>query len=103
MVEQINTENYDCDTVSFTLTIPTVTTIRERAVFIYLSKTENQIKNIYNSKAKVQNIKDIWKWYLSTDIQSSIKKRMASSNILSPLTIDVCISYPEDKEECLEL
>ncbi|XP_011505776.1 PREDICTED: putative tRNA pseudouridine synthase Pus10, partial [Ceratosolen solmsi marchali] len=103
IVEEINTENYDCDTISLTLTIPTVIIIRERAVFIYLSKIDALNKNVCYNKAKVQNIKDVWKWYLSFYIQLLTKKSMESSNIVSPLTVDVFISYPQDQEECQEL
>lgn len=98
MSSQIEDIKNDCSTVSFNLTLPTVVQIRERAMQYYLST--HLSSNLWDNKIKVQNIKEVWKWFLSPKIECMINKNLEISNISSPFSIDVHISYLEDQEEC---
>ncbi|OXU23453.1 hypothetical protein TSAR_001637 [Trichomalopsis sarcophagae] len=101
MISQIEDFKNDCSTVSFNLTLPTVIQIRERAIQYYL--TTHFSSNLWDDKIKVQNIKEVFKWFISPKIKCVMNKNLEISNILSPFSIDVHISYSEDQEECSQL
>ena len=102
LMEQFDLFKYDCKTISLRLNIPIAVQIREKSVYMHLLQNVQFGKDC-KSEVKVQNIKDVWKWYITPKIECLLKKQIEISNLSSPLVIDIFISYHEDQKECVEL
>lgn len=104
MTHDLNTSDYDCDMVNFSLYIPLAVQIREKATILYLLKELNAFHDTYDYDIKkIHGIKDIWKWFSPFFIEGSSSKQINTSCDEPTIMIDAQIIYSSDEVECKKL
>lgn len=89
--------DYDCVTFTCALTVPVSIKLREHILYAYISKQINICESVISSfKMKLQNVKDIWKLFVTPQLEHSIKKH-ADLSTPSPFLIEVFLVYDDDE------
>ncbi|XP_017890475.1 putative tRNA pseudouridine synthase Pus10 [Ceratina calcarata] len=98
--DEVEKENYDCETFTCALTIPVCINLRER--FLHMrcaSQLELSRDTLVTLKVKLQSVKDIWKWMVTSKIEKSIKKKFDSTTP-SPFLIEIILIYRYNEKDC---
>lgn len=90
-------KDYDCTTFTCALTVPVSVKLREHILYAYILKETNICESVANSlKAKLQNIKDIWKLFMIPQLEQTMKKHSDLSTP-SPFLIEIFLVYDDDE------
>ncbi|XP_012276920.1 putative tRNA pseudouridine synthase Pus10 [Orussus abietinus] len=102
--EAVGEGDYDSDTFSCSLTIPTVLPVRERLMNISLVQKHPLLHGTQeNFIYRIQNIKDIWKFLITPKVETVLQKKVEVTAATSSLVIDIFITYADDDKECKAL
>ncbi|XP_031835606.1 pseudouridine synthase 10 [Nomia melanderi] len=104
VIQKIQTEvekqNYDSDTFSCALTIPTCVSLRERILHAKWIDKFSLIKDeLHQLKRKLETIKDIWKAVVTPKLEKAVNKKV---DLITPsaFLIEIILSYKENDKEC---
>lgn len=79
------------------MTVPVSVKLREYILYAYITKETNICKSAISSlKAKLQNIKDTWKLFVTPQLEQTMKKRTDQSTP-SPFLIEIFLVYDDDE------
>ncbi|CAK9815056.1 tRNA pseudouridine synthase Pus10 [Anthophora plagiata] len=93
-------QSYDSETFICALTIPVCISLREHFLHINCATQLNLSKDTSIClKAKLQNIKDVWKWITIPKIEKAIKKQVDLATP-SPFIIEIILRYAYNEKEC---
>lgn len=85
------------------MTVPVSIRLREHILYAYISKEINICETAINSlKSKLQNVKDVWKWFILPKLEETMKKH-ADMSTPSPFLIEVSLAYADDEMVFTEL
>lgn len=98
--DEVEKENYDCETFTCALTIPVCISLRERFLHTQCASQLNLSEDrLVTLKMKLQNVKDIWKWMVTSRIEKAIKKQFDSTSP-SPFLIEIILMYKYNEKDC---
>lgn len=79
------------------MTIPVSIKLREHVLYAYIIKETNICKTAVNFlKAKLQNVKDTWKLFVTAQLEQNIKKYTDLSTP-SPFLIEIFLVHNNDE------
>lgn len=97
ITDKVMQKDYDCTTFNCALTIPVSIKLREHILYAHISKETTISESVVSSlKAKLQNIKDTWKLFVTPQLEQIIKKRTDLSTP-SPFLIEIFLVYDNDE------
>ncbi|XP_032679813.1 putative tRNA pseudouridine synthase Pus10 [Odontomachus brunneus] len=97
ITDKVKNEDYDCTTFTCALTVPVSVKLREYILYAYITKETNICESAVNSlKAKLQNIKDTWKLFMTPQLEQTMRKR-TDQLTPSPFLIEIFWIYDDDE------
>lgn len=104
VISKVNEAGYDCDDVTFALSLPITFLLRNRSVWLYIVNeyfdffTEKYYSHEIKQEYAVVSVKEVWKWLFSQKLANQLNKT-ANNGVNGTFHVNINVEYEDNDVE----